>query len=631
MIDFAELSEFEELKLKNYSSGMHVRLAFSVAIQVDADILLVDEVLAVGDAAFQQKCFDVFHRMRDEGRTIVFVTHDMGALKRFCHRALLLERGSIVHLGDPSEVADRYLEINFGRDPDGNRRGRQRGGEARRASSRSGSRTSAASGKSPYRRASGSCSARASLRGRRRGSRGQRVRARRGARAIDRRQQRAEHERSGRFRAGEEVVFSFAFENVLAPGRYSPVFTLAHRGSGLDVMDRFEGAFSFVVTGPQALGGLVDVPVDVAVRRVSGAGTGAAAGELSTPASRSFTVEHPVGPYESLGRPIRGPRALTDDWARFWHLTFNIARNEWKLRFFGSVLGYLWQLVRPLLLFGVLYVFFTMIADVGAGPARAIFYGAQLLGSIVLFTFFAEATAGAVRSVVDNESLVRKIQFPRMVIPLSVVLLAMFNLALNLVVVFVFALSGVRPMLTWLELPLIVGLLAVLRRARDAAVGAVRLLPGHPADLGGSPNPVLRLAGDHPVETVQAKLSLEPWLVHLYMLTRSRRLPAVPPRDDQPCDTERGEALRLALAGPDRHRRRAVRARFLGVQPHGAARGREPLSPHPARRIRPVRWVATRGGAPVRLGGDHPERDAAGHVVDPRQERLAAQRVERSS
>ena len=94
---------------------MYVRLAFSVAIQVDADILLVDEVLAVGDAAFAQKCFDVFNRMRDEGRTIVFVTHDMGTLNRFCHRAMLLERGSMVHIGEPHEVADRYLEINFGR------------------------------------------------------------------------------------------------------------------------------------------------------------------------------------------------------------------------------------------------------------------------------------------------------------------------------------------------------------------------------------------------------------------------------------------------------------------------------------------------------------------------------------
>src|SRR5437773_6453730 len=119
VIEFAELEEFVDLKLKNYSSGMHVRLAFSVMIQVDADILLIDEVLAVGDASFQQKCFDVFHRMRDEGRTIVLVTHDMGSLNRFCHRALLLERGSAVHIGEPHEVADRYLELNFGRGPDG--------------------------------------------------------------------------------------------------------------------------------------------------------------------------------------------------------------------------------------------------------------------------------------------------------------------------------------------------------------------------------------------------------------------------------------------------------------------------------------------------------------------------------
>jgi ABC-2 type transport system permease protein len=153
---------------------------------------------------------------------------------------------------------------------------------------------------------------------------------------------------------------------------------------------------------------------------------------------------------------------MTDDWSRFWHLTYNIARNEFKLRFFGSVLGYLWQLVRPLLLFGVLYVFFTKVAHVnGSGPGQE-HYGAQLLGSIVLFTFFAEATSGAVRSVVDRENLVRKIQFPRMVIPLSVVLLALFNLALNLVVVLGFALAeGVTPMLSWLELPLIVGTLAI--------------------------------------------------------------------------------------------------------------------------------------------------------------------------
>ncbi len=167
---------------------------------------------------------------------------------------------------------------------------------------------------------------------------------------------------------------------------------------------------------------------------------------------------------EPLGQPIRGPRALDDSWSRFWHLAYNIARSEFKLKFFGSALGYLWQVVRPLLLFGVLYVFFVVIFKVDkAKGAAAHFYGAQLLGSIVLFTFFGEATSGAVRSVVDRENLVRKIQFPRLAIPISVVLLALFNLALNLVVVLIFAVAGgVRPMFSWVELPLIVLMLSVL-------------------------------------------------------------------------------------------------------------------------------------------------------------------------
>jgi ABC-2 type transport system permease protein len=180
--------------------------------------------------------------------------------------------------------------------------------------------------------------------------------------------------------------------------------------------------------------------------------------------SPAAPTEPEVIPYEALGPPITGPRAITGDWRRFWHLSFNIALNQWKLRFFGSVLGYFWQLVRPLLLFLVLYVFFTKVAQVGnnKGPDYN-FYGAQLLASIVLFTFFGEATMNAVRGVVDNEQLVRKIQFPRLVIPLSIVLLAMFNLSLNLIVVTVFALiAGVRPMLTWLEVPLILGMLVML-------------------------------------------------------------------------------------------------------------------------------------------------------------------------
>jgi ABC-type polysaccharide/polyol phosphate transport system ATPase subunit len=116
IIDFAELHEFEDLKLKNYSSGMMVRLAFSVMIQVDADILLVDEVLAVGDAAFQQKCFDEFGRIRRSGATVLLVTHDMNAVRRFCDRALLLHKGNLAATGDPEAVGNRYLALNFGGD-----------------------------------------------------------------------------------------------------------------------------------------------------------------------------------------------------------------------------------------------------------------------------------------------------------------------------------------------------------------------------------------------------------------------------------------------------------------------------------------------------------------------------------
>jgi ABC-type polysaccharide/polyol phosphate transport system ATPase subunit len=114
VIAFAELEDFIDLKLKNYSSGMLVRLAFATAIQVDADILLIDEVLAVGDAAFQQKCFEEFFRLKREGRTIVFVSHDMYSVERFCDRAMLLDHGDMVQLGAPHEIARAYHKLNFG-------------------------------------------------------------------------------------------------------------------------------------------------------------------------------------------------------------------------------------------------------------------------------------------------------------------------------------------------------------------------------------------------------------------------------------------------------------------------------------------------------------------------------------
>src|SRR5215208_2470860 len=113
VLDFAELGEFVDLKLKNYSSGMLVRLAFSLMIQSRADILLIDEVLAVGDAAFQQKCADVFREMRDSDRTVVLVTHDMASVDRYCHRAMLLEGGEQRFMGDPEEAGREYLRVNF--------------------------------------------------------------------------------------------------------------------------------------------------------------------------------------------------------------------------------------------------------------------------------------------------------------------------------------------------------------------------------------------------------------------------------------------------------------------------------------------------------------------------------------
>jgi ABC-type polysaccharide/polyol phosphate transport system ATPase subunit len=115
ILAFAELEEFVDLKLKNYSSGMYVRLAFATAVQVNADILLIDEVLAVGDANFQQKCYDELTRLQKAGKTMVFVTHDMGAVERFCDRAMLMERGRVVDVGEPSSIARQYNQHNFRR------------------------------------------------------------------------------------------------------------------------------------------------------------------------------------------------------------------------------------------------------------------------------------------------------------------------------------------------------------------------------------------------------------------------------------------------------------------------------------------------------------------------------------
>jgi ABC-type polysaccharide/polyol phosphate transport system ATPase subunit len=268
VIEFAELEEFQELKLKNYSSGMYVRLAFSVAIQVDADVLLIDEVLAVGDASFQQKCFDVFNRLRDEGKTIVLVTHDMGAVNRFCHRAVLLEHGTTVIQGDPEEVANQYLEMNFNRDSPQHTVGSERigNGTARIVDTWCESENGTQSAMYLQGHVLRFC------------ARVEFVQP-----AVDPgltvmfenesevqvlvASTAIEHERSGSFAAGEEVVFSVEFTNILAPGRYYAVTTISRLGRGLEILDRSAREMSIVVQGSVANGGVVDVPVRTAIER----------------------------------------------------------------------------------------------------------------------------------------------------------------------------------------------------------------------------------------------------------------------------------------------------------------------------------------------------------------------------
>jgi ABC-2 type transport system permease protein len=172
-----------------------------------------------------------------------------------------------------------------------------------------------------------------------------------------------------------------------------------------------------------------------------------------SPAARS-AVAAAVG----YGEPIKGPSAFSGGFRRSFTLAAAIARTDFKLRFFGSALGYLWQLMRPLLLFTVLYLVFTKVVHVSEGNH----YPVALLLGIVLFTFFGEATGGSVTAVMDRENMVRKIHFPRMVIPIAVVMLATFNLTLNLIVVFIFAIiSGVEPSFGWFGLLPLVAILLV--------------------------------------------------------------------------------------------------------------------------------------------------------------------------
>ena len=361
VLDFAELEEFVDLKLKNYSSGMMVRLAFSVMVQADADIMLIDEVLAVGDAAFAQKCMDVFREKRAAGQTIVLVTHDMATVQGFCDRAMLLHDGELRYVGDPEEAALRYYRLNFdgaptrGADrrrppacPDVNvaagrrlargrrrragrqhRAGRRRSGcdvvfEARQRARRR--RCSASTSSTPTARRSSASTGR--------WSRGRPARADRapGERVRDRRPS-----RTG-----------------CCPGRYSSTAGSRATASQGDLALHVLQLLDFVVFGTRP-----------------GRGTSS-----STPTSTSSRSEAPSRERRTALelREVRGPSALGGGWRRALELLYLIAATEFKRTYFGTALGYLWSLARPLVLFAVLLAVFTQVV-----PTRLA--GAELSGA----------------------------------------------------------------------------------------------------------------------------------------------------------------------------------------------------------------------------------------------------------
>lgn len=171
-------------------------------------------------------------------------------------------------------------------------------------------------------------------------------------------------------------------------------------------------------------------------------------------------------------REVRGPSALGGGSRRFFDLLWLMSVTEFKRVYFGTVLGYLWSLIRPLMLFAVLLFVFTKVFKIGSEQAEH--YPVLLLLGIVLFTFFQEATTNSVTSVVAQEGVVRKTQFPRLVIPLATVLTGAFNLCLNMIVVFAFILAyGVDPTWTWLLFPFALALLFVFTATTSMALSVL--------------------------------------------------------------------------------------------------------------------------------------------------------------
>jgi ABC-type polysaccharide/polyol phosphate transport system ATPase subunit len=269
VIEFAELEEFVDLKLKNYSSGMLVRLAFATAIQVDAEILLIDEVLAVGDAAFQQKCFEEFFRLKREGKTIVFVSHDMYSVERFCHRAMLMERGAMVQLGEPHQIARAYHKLNFGQLPH----------QAPTAAQPATSEAAAVISDAWFENASGERVTSASQEERLSMCFEVRVtedlrdpvfaatlRTELGHTILVARSDR-DSRSSGPFSAGESVIARFSTPNWLTSSRYTLTPSVARAGTGDAALALVEDMASIMIHGTTS-GGILEAPVEIEIRRL---------------------------------------------------------------------------------------------------------------------------------------------------------------------------------------------------------------------------------------------------------------------------------------------------------------------------------------------------------------------------
>jgi ABC-type polysaccharide/polyol phosphate transport system ATPase subunit len=265
VIAFAELEEFVDLKLKNYSSGMLVRLAFATSIQVEAEILLIDEVLAVGDAAFQQKCFEEFFRLKREGRTIVFVSHDMHSVERFCDRAMLMERGDMVQVGEPRAIGRAYQKLNFGHLP-----------HEAPAETDVGSGTTIAEawfeGAEGVKVTSVSQEEKLTMCFEVRFAEdvfepvfASTLRTELGHTIVVARSDQHGQE-TGAFKAGETATARFELPSWLTPSRYAMTPSVAREGTGANALALVEDMASIVIHGDSS-GGILELPIDVRIER----------------------------------------------------------------------------------------------------------------------------------------------------------------------------------------------------------------------------------------------------------------------------------------------------------------------------------------------------------------------------